>query len=123
MEKRKKKMRIIIQNFRVYRDKVIFDFPEGRISLISAESGKGKSTICQAIYWCLYGGMQHIYPKGCEDDDKRKCSVILEFSSFRIERRKPPSIFIVEHNNVIYEDDIATNFIKRMFGSQDLWRS
>jgi DNA repair exonuclease SbcCD ATPase subunit len=114
-------MRITIQNFRIYKEQVTFEFEEGKITLLSGESGKGKSTILQAIYWCLYGSMQHIYPHECNEN--AKCTVILEFSSIYMKRSKPPSTFIIHHDNKIYENDVAAEFVRKMFGSQNLWKS
>ena len=48
-------------NFRCWERKT-FKFNQG-ITLLSAASGKGKSTICEAIYWALYGTLKNVSSK------------------------------------------------------------
>ncbi len=55
-------MRLTLKNFRKWEDKS-FDFGDGVVK-VTGESGAGKSTIFEAIYWCLYGRLQKVGTKG-----------------------------------------------------------
>jgi predicted ATP-binding protein involved in virulence len=41
-------MKITLQNFRCFKEKTL-DIPQGNISLLKGESGKGKTTILESI--------------------------------------------------------------------------
>ena len=47
-------MKLILKNFRCYESQV-FDFHDKGLILISGQSGLGKSTILNAIQFCLFG--------------------------------------------------------------------
>lgn len=118
-------MRITLKNFKIYKEKTVFNFPENKITLLHGNSGTGKSTILQAIYWCLFGSMQHVYNDNYKDD---KTIVTIEMYENKneeydlvIKRSKPPKIFKVEYKNQIFEDSSAEDFILRTFSSKDLW--
>lgn len=116
-------MFVTLSNFKIYKEKEFY-FPKSSISLIYGESGKGKSTICQAIHWCLYGGMQHISNNNTTED---KVSVTLKLFEkdnnwdLTIKRSKPPRLLSVKYKDEIYNDSSAEEFIASMFGSKDLW--
>lgn len=115
-------MRITISFFRIYKEKVVYDFSDGKITLLSGNSGSGKSTIFQAIYWCLYSGMQHISPKNT-NEGKGRNYVKIEMKNMIIERTKPPNTLKItfSNNDDIYIDDSAQEYIKQFFGSKELW--
>ena len=103
-------------NFRCW-DSNIFTFYQG-INLLSGESGSGKSTICEAIYFTLYGTLKNI--------SKSECIVVLTYQSnnisFRITRKKP-NYLSVEIPNQIFHNQEAQIWIDNHFGSSDIWIS
>ena len=52
-------MRIILKNFKCWLDKELI-IPDEGIILLSARSGKGKSSILDAIFFCIYGVVTNI---------------------------------------------------------------
>lgn len=100
-------MRIRLINFRCYIDKT-FDFEDNSLSLISAESGAGKSTILMGIQFCLYGTGTKLQHNG-----KTSCSVEITFEDMHIIRTKRPNRLVL---NDIYEDEVAQNIINKKFG-------
>jgi DNA repair exonuclease SbcCD ATPase subunit len=58
-------MKLYLTNFRRY-DSVAFEFNDG-ITKITGESGAGKSTIFEAICWCLYGKVTDVTPRPTVD--------------------------------------------------------
>lgn len=101
-------MKIIFKNFRCYEDKT-FNFLEKGLSLLSGNSGKGKSTILFGIYFALFGNGTKVITYG-----KKSCSVKLEFEDLKIERTKGPNRLVV---NDIYEDDAGQTIINNIFGN------
>lgn len=68
-------MRVELINFRSYVDKT-FEFEPNMLTLIAGPSGVGKSTILEAIRWCITGKIQRIAP---HDNPKGKTSVRVTF--------------------------------------------
>jgi DNA sulfur modification protein DndD len=55
--------KIILNNFRPYRDKKTIEFStdkDRRITIILGKNGTGKTTLLNAITWCLYGEEYHL---------------------------------------------------------------
>lgn len=83
---------LTLENFRRYAKETI-DFPEGLIGIVG-RNGVGKTTLVEALGWCLYGndaarsGKEDI--KRSESIDKTECKVtaelILGSDAIRIER-------------------------------------
>ena len=114
-------MEIHIENFRKYTSKKIV-FHKGA-TLIKGPSGVGKTTIFEAIKWCLHGNCRNIVP--IEDAKKKelKTQVKLIFQKYTITRSRPP-----EHIEVCFDGDKtvlknkdATEWIINEFGSKLLW--
>lgn len=115
--------KIKLFNIRCYTQSE-FIFKEGKISLIKGKSGSGKSTILDAITWCLYGKVKGIKNKNVE---KEKYYVEVIFESFSILRQRNPTIFKYTINTpggpCIFENEAAQTAIIQRFGSEDLWYS
>ena len=79
------------------------------MALLSGQSGKGKSTIVQGVYFALFGVGNKITSFG-----KTSCKVELEFDGMKITRSKNPGKLVV---NEIYEDDAAQDMINKKFGA------
>lgn len=104
-------MRIIFKNFRCFSSKII-DIPDDNVTLLSGESGIGKSTILQGIYFVLYGTVRKPYAH-----DTKTCQVTLEIQNFVITRSKSPNRLVVTFEDQVYEDASAQGIIDRKFGS------
>jgi DNA repair exonuclease SbcCD ATPase subunit len=102
------RMKIRLQNIKCYTDST-FDFGEEGLALLSGQSGKGKSTIVQGIYFALFGVGNKITTSG-----KNTCKVDLEFDGMKITRSKNPGKLVV---NEIYEGDAAQDMINQKFGA------
>lgn len=121
-------MRLTVYRFRCHIETKICDFPSLSITLITGTSGTGKSTLLEAIFWCLYGGMQHIYPTGTTGTKDQQVCVLLELpeaGGLYIRRRKPPEVLEVgvpsEGKYKVLVDDAAQAQIEALFGSKGLW--
>ena len=115
-------MRIKLNGFRCHLDKE-FNFPTGGIHRIRGDSGSGKSTVFAAIYWCLYGSMQHVYNNAGLTN---KCSVTLEFDNppMMIYRQKRPELLRVASGGTVLEDmATAQAYINNQFGPKEVWQA
>jgi energy-coupling factor transporter ATP-binding protein EcfA2 len=81
-------MRILLHNFRSYVQ-TEYSFERGKITLVTGCSGAGKSTIFEAIDWCLYGKKRGIYNNQAPKD---KCYVVLILPEMAIYRQGHPSL-------------------------------
>lgn len=100
-------MRIRLKNFRCYEDNT-FDLGDNGITLISAPSGYGKSTILNGIHFALFGVGNKVTSFG-----KTSCLVELDFDDIKIVRTKRPNRLVV---NDMYEDDVGQELINSKFG-------
>lgn len=118
-------MHIKIVGFKCHLD-THFDFNSDSMVLLKGESGAGKSTILQAIYWVLYGSMRGIYNN---TGLIKKCSVTLQINQLIIYRQKRPELLKVtivnptDNTENTYEDEVAQQIINQAFGSKNLWKS
>lgn len=102
-------MKLILKNFRCYTDKT-FEIPDNGITLIHGPSGIGKSSICMAINFVLYGTGNKLITH-----DKTTCSVELILSNgMCIKRSKRPNYLTIDDGK--YTDDSAQEVINQMFG-------
>jgi len=116
--------KIVLKEFRCWKNLSI-DIPLGGVTLIKGDSGCGKSTILQAIIWCLYGKIQLVAPI-----TKKVASteVTIEFpfcfnqknGNLNITRKKSTRVTL-SHNDNMYEDKVAQEIINDLFGTYDLW--
>jgi DNA repair exonuclease SbcCD ATPase subunit len=119
----------------------------GSITLISGPSGIGKTTIMNAIYWCLYGslknvrkfgsktghcsveirlGLERVEDKGQEDkgqQDKGQEDGKDHKGLLKLRRSKGPDTLVLEEDSNILKDDEAQERINQFFGTQDIWLS
>lgn len=100
-------MIIKLKNFRCWQDKT-FEIPDNGVTLISGNSGKGKTSILQAIYYALYGEGKKIVRNGATS-----CKVEIIYKDLHIIRSNKPNKLIV---NNIYEDNIAQEILYKEFG-------
>ena len=120
-------LKVSLHNFRCWSN-LELDIPWGRITLIKGSSGAGKSTIFQALFWCLYGTVKSVSPNNT-DDTKIRTRVKLSFpyrfkgrtDTLTIERQKNPGRFLVTYNGATREDAVAQSLIVECFGGHELW--
>ena len=101
-------MKLTVQNFKCYKEERTFEFDDSGLFLISAQSGKGKSTILVAIHFALYGSKSNLCTFG-----ETSCRVEFIFKDLKIVRTKKPNRLVV---NDIYEDKVAQEIIDEVFG-------
>lgn len=99
-------------NFRCYETGTI-EIKSG-VTLIDGISGRGKSSVCNAIYYVLYGKLKKPYTYG-----KKKCSVKMTLADgVWFMRQSGPSKLQVGIDNDVYEDDVAQAVIANLYGKE-----
>ena len=125
--------RLLLKNFRCFRDLDLTDLPEGLTGIIG-RNGSGKSTLLEAIGWALYGTdalatrtkKDGVKTQGADPSDS--CEVVLEFTmggdSYKIERRlrgksADPHAVVYKNGNAQAEAERergVNTYISKLFG-------
>lgn len=120
-------MKIEIQRFCKYQD-FTAEFPSFKICLLDGSSGQGKTTIFEAIRFCLYGGNSNIYPNGEKSLSENPSRVKIELpecGNMTIERIKPPEILKVKllskKKTISLEGEAAQEHIFSVFGNYSMF--
>jgi exonuclease SbcC len=106
-------MKLKLTNFRCYSEKT-FDFGENNLSLLSAPSGSGKSSILMGINFALFGLGNKIVSFG------QSTSIVeLTYDDLQITRKRKPNVLIVKNiiDGSTYLDDVAQSVIDKKFGT------
>lgn len=111
-------MKLEIFNFRCIKE-LTLEFGQEGSHLINGDNGTGKSTVCQAIEWCLYGGGTNIkHHKEIERTGDPR--VILTMQSLKVDRSKNPERLSVTINGE-EETQSGQSLINKLFGPKNLW--
>jgi ABC-type lipoprotein export system ATPase subunit len=107
---------ISLQNFRCHNN-TTFRFDIGKLNLISGESGVGKTTILEAISWCLY-----LRPNtGFRGSDSSATIVTLKVGNIHVSRRSSPRTLMIKVGNTKYKNNEAKEKIVEIFGTYESW--
>ncbi len=108
------KMKIKMKNFRFHEDFEV-EIPDSGFVLLTGDSGKGKTTILNAITYAFYSHIRVPYTH-----DTNTCSVDLEYKkdghTVRIFRSSHPNTLSVTYKKGEYEDDAAQGVIDQILG-------
>lgn len=122
-------MKIELSNFRGFEKKIVELKESNGLILIDGASGSGKSSICYAIYFCLYGKLRNPCFLGY-----KKSYVEVTYQDLIITRSKSPDHLTVrktvlletsnpfdqsESHEVIFEDEQAQEVVNEVFGDQE----
>jgi DNA repair exonuclease SbcCD ATPase subunit len=117
-------VKISIKRFKFYQESEFqtFTFHPDQITLLEGTSNSGKSTILEALYWCLYGSNKKVCPKGSSTTVKNPTivKVVLD-NGVEISRTKPPDTLEVTGFNKegdILTDEAAQYWIEENFGTK-----
>lgn len=103
-------MKITLNNFGVWSKKT-FEFPDSGLTLISAPSGKGKTTIFRAIIYALTGEGTKLPTLG-----ETKCSVTFEYQNLQITRTNRPARLKLVTPEGEFENEEAQTLIYQQVG-------
>jgi DNA repair exonuclease SbcCD ATPase subunit len=114
-------MRILINHFKCWGQQDL-NIRDEELILIKGQSGAGKTTVLQAIYWCLYGTLRKASPNS---DPKAQTCVMIEMPTMTIIRKKNLGLLRLILNEgygpVEYQDQVAQQIIDQRFGTGALW--
>jgi DNA repair exonuclease SbcCD ATPase subunit len=128
-------MKITLQNFRCFREKII-EIPQGNISLLKGESGRGKTTLIESVKFALYGNLRNIYPLNFKPSSANQTIVSLEFPGQKLRkiiRSSPPEqlkVYVkkdssnsqeLDESFDVLESEAAQRYIESIFSSKDIW--
>lgn len=104
-------MKLILKKFRCHSDKSI-ELEDNGVTLIHGNSGVGKSTIFEALYYALYGKVKKPYTFG-----GKSCSVELIYKDLNITRKSGPSSLTLKYMDEEYNDEGAQSVINNYIGA------
>ena len=79
------------------------------LNLLKGESGKGKSTILEAVKWCLYGQLRQVFPFS----GKKDTEVSITLNGINIVRKKNPELIKWCEKDIVLEASAAEKQIEK----------
>ena len=114
-------MELYITNFRSI-NKANYRIDNG-ITLIKGFSGKGKTTILEAIKWCIFGNIKNVYPFSEKKPTNNYTEVKVIFKNIEIIRTKPPEMLKVIFDDTELIKTEAEKYIEDNIGKKNLWQA
>lgn len=111
-------LNVIIEGFRCHGS-YSMSCTDG-LTLLRGTSGIGKSSIMEAIYWCLYGTLRNIYNPL---HPNRRCKVTVECDNIIVSRSTKPTSLSVIYQDKTYGIEGGQDIIQYVFGSKDIFLS
>lgn len=105
-------LELSLNNFRCWESKSL-SIPSSGICLINGKSGRGKSTILNAILYVISGKLKNI-----TSINKKSTNVTIKIDNIKITRSRGPNRLSVEKDGKIYESDEAQSIINSIFGPE-----
>ena len=98
-----------LNNFRLFKGNHKLDLKENDLNVIVGANASGKSSIAEAIRWCLYGisGSSILNFKAAEEDDIKNISVKCYFEDESDDVIANRSMLFNKDNNAIEGDDFV----------------
>ena len=110
-------MKLFLQNFLCYDEKT-YEIPDNGLILISADSGKGKTTLLLSIIYALYGSVKKVAGL---DRKTQKTYVKLEFTHQHmiVERSNRPGRLLCTYKDKVFEGSEAQSYINEFIGMEE----
>lgn len=117
--------KITLKNYRTYKNTTTIELsrdPERTITVIEGEMGKGKTTILNAVYWCLYGKFRSTGNRSDENIINNDALLSLKLGD---EEDTFVEIYLYEEDELRYKIKRNVRFIKkhesaRLIARQDI---
>ena len=121
MNCKENRMIIQIKYFRCYEDTTI-EFEDGKMTLLHGKSGIGKSTVLEAVYWCLFGQGTN-YKNHHFAEQRVTVAITTTIEGFRAEivRSKPQQTFTVRYKDMVLNGENASAFVFSNFGDSNMF--
>ena len=101
-----------LTNFKCHAD-AEFKFEADSQTLLSGSSGSGKSSVIDAILFCLTGGMRS---SKLASFGSSSCGVTVRYKDMEICRTRAPNRLVMTRGDETYEDADAQSRINAYFG-------
>ncbi|AJP09089.1 ATPase [Heliothis virescens ascovirus 3f] len=111
-------MKLVLENFRIFGTRTEINFADTGVTLLSAPSGTGKTTILDAIEFVLYNSTCHTAAGNYENPKTKTTSVTLEHAGIRVKRTRRPntvSCTFIETGTHLQEQE-CEQVLRRIFG-------
>ena len=110
--------KITLKNYRTYKNTTIVELsrdPERTITVIEGQMGKGKTTILNAVYWCLYGNFR---PTGNPSDENILNNDVLHALKLGDEDDTYVEVHLYEEDELRYKIKRNVHFVKKQESSR-----
>lgn len=109
--------RLDLTNFKCFKQRTI-SFSDG-LTLIKGVNGVGKSTLVEALCWCLYGICQTSIAPWSKPS--ARTTVSLRCGDLEITRKTHPQHLTIRQGDKHYSKEEAQDIITRIFGEEELF--